>query len=49
MLNDLRFAGQSLRPPPVFTLVAVGTPAIGIAAHTSAFSILNATQLRGLP
>jgi len=38
ILRDLRFAIKSLRRSPGFTLIAVITFALGIGAHTSAFT-----------
>lgn len=49
MISDLRFALRSLLKTPAFTLVAVLTVGIAIAACTSLFSVLQAVVLRPLP
>jgi putative ABC transport system permease protein len=49
MLNDLSFTFRSLRRQPGFTLAAVATLAVGIAATTAIFSTVNAAILRPLP
>lgn len=49
MLADLRFAAHRLARAPGFTLVAVVTLALGIAATTAIFSLLDAVALRPLP
>ena len=43
MLQDVRYALRLLRRAPLFALVAVTSLAIGIAASTLVFSIVNAT------
>jgi putative ABC transport system permease protein len=47
--QDLRFGWRSLRARAGFTLVAVSTLALGVAATTTIFSAVNALQLRPLP
>lgn len=46
---DLRYGWRSLRGSPVFTLVAVGSLAIGLGANTAIFSLADAALLRRLP
>ena len=49
LLGDFVFGLRILRKSPVFTLVAVGSLAIGIGANTAVFTVLDATILRVLP
>lgn len=47
--TDLRITIRSFRKSPTFTLTAIGTLAIGIAANTLTFSIIDSVLLRSLP
>lgn len=47
--QDSRFAGRVLRRSPGFSLVAILSIAIAVAANTSVFSVVNALLLRPIP
>ena len=46
---DLRYAGRRHRRSPVFSIVAIGTIAIGVGAATAVFSAIDPILFRPLP
>jgi putative ABC transport system permease protein len=49
MRNDIFHAVRALRRTPAFTLLAIGSLAVGIGASTAVFSLVNAVYFRSLP
>jgi hypothetical protein len=47
--QDIRYALRGIRRAPVFSAIAIGCLAVGIAVNAAAFSVLDALLVRDLP
>ncbi len=47
--NDVRFALRGLFRAPGFTVIMIGTLALGIGATTAIFTVVNGVLLKPLP
>ena len=49
MLQDVRLALRRMRRNPLFAISAAGTLAVGVAATTSIYSVVDGVLLKPLP
>jgi predicted permease len=49
LLSDVRLALRGWRRAPVFTIIAIGSMALGIGANTAIFTLVDQVLLRTLP
>lgn len=49
LVHDVAYAFREMRRSVGFTLIAVGSLALGVGAVTAAFAVIDAFMLRGLP
>jgi putative ABC transport system permease protein len=49
ILQDVRYGVRAVRAAPLFSMMAIATLALGIAASTATFSVVHAVLLRDLP
>src|SRR5689334_22195357 len=49
LVQDLRYAFRTMKANRLFTLLAVASLALGIAANTAMYSFMDAILLRALP